>query len=404
MVFTVGGFANPDDYDDSRIDMVDLTTGARTSLLKGARMAIASAKGVLLLARIGVLSAVKLDEERRAIVGEPVPVVQGVAGDKTTGASHVAYASDARVLAVVPGDPQGSLLQMVWADKQGVTTPALDVPPASFLDPSLSPDGGRAAVAVGNAGATDVWVYDFARRTFTRFTFGGNNTTPIWSADARMIYYATIEPLGTRTTIYRRPSDGSREAEVVASVNARSYLKQVNEARGELLIDSLRNLQQGDIERLRFGSGAAAAPESLVSSTFDETAGSLSPDERWLAYASDETGRYEVYVRAVTGPGGGRWQVSTASGEEPRWSPDGRRLFYRSNSRFMAVPVTLSERYEAGTPVMLFDGAYEYRSDTAVTYSYDPKRERFLMIRPAVSTDQSDRVRVLLNWSPGLVR
>jgi len=405
VVFTIGGFTNPDDYDDSRIEVADLTTGVRKTLVTGPRLAQYGSGDVLLTARLGVVSATPFDLKRLALAGPPVPVVQGVAGDKTTGASHFTSSADG-TLAYIPGDPQGTVLQVVWADLKGTITKAFDVSGGNslLLDPSVSPDGRRAALVVGDGDNNDVWIRDFARQAFTRFSFGGNNTTPVWTADGRTLYYSSIESTGRKSTIFRKPLDGSREAERVATLDARVYLKQVDEARGELLVDALRMLQQSDVERVSFGGGQAPRTQSLVATTFDETGASQSPDGRWLSYASDETGRYEIYVRDIGTGGGGRWQVSTIGGEEPRWSRDGRRLYFRSGSRFMAADVTLNPSFEASTPAVLFDGVYEYRSDTAVTYSLDGDGTKFLMIRPSESATGSDTVRVLLNWSPSQVR
>ena len=125
------------------------------------------------------------------------------------------------------------------------------------------------------------------------------------------------------------------------------------------------------------GSASASSPprtDYLVSTTFDETGGSLSPDGRWVAYASDETGRYEIYVSDARTKGGGRWQVSNTGGEEPRWSPDGRQLFFRSDARLLAADISSQPSFEASMPRMLFDGVYEMRSDSAVTYSVDTTR------------------------------
>ena len=163
-------------------------------------------------------------------------------------------------------------------------------------------------------------------------------------------------------------------------------------------------MQLSDIARVSFAAGRPAEIEYLVSSNFDETGGSLSPDGRWLAYASDETGRYEIYVRDARAPAGGRWQVSSSVGEEPRWSPDGRQLYYWSESRFMVSQIGSTSSFEASTPTMLFDAGFELRTDSAVTYSVDATGSRFLMLRPVEDRTAAQAVRVLLNWGSTLAR
>ena len=123
--------------------------------------------------------------------------------------------------------------------------------------------------------------------------------------------------------------------------------------------------------------GAEAEP--IVSTLSEEFGARLSPDGRWLAYQSLESGRSEVYVRPFEGAGG-RWQVSTAGGEEPKWSPDGRYLFYRSESLMMALPVEKSSTFQFGTPAELFSGVYGPRTDTGITYDVHPRLEKFISV------------------------
>ncbi len=398
VAFTLGQFNNPDDYDDSKIEILDLSTGARKTAVAGARIAAQGPDGLLLFARLGVLSALPFEAARLEVTGPPVAALEGIHGDKTTGASHFDYAADGTLI-YVSGRPEGTLRRVVWADAGGRMTQAFDLPAAAstVLDLSLSPDARRVALVVGSGGTNDVWIHDVARRSLTRFTFGGNNATPVWSRDGKTIYYSAIEPSGLKSTVFRKPADGSRQATPVLELDARVYVRQVDETAGTLLVDALRTIQQSDIERIALTAGGPPR-QALVATTFDETGGSLSPNGRWLAYASDETGRYEIYVRDVGATTGGRWQVSSGGGEEPRWSADGRRLHFRSDSRFMSATVVAGDAFEASTPAMMFDGAYEMRTDSAVTYSLDAASGRILMIQPVDREASTDAIQVLLNW------
>ena len=129
----------------------------------------------------------------------------------------------------------------------------------------------------------------------------------------------------------------------------------------------------------------------------------MSPDRRWLAYVADETGRREVYVRDIAGPGA-RWQISNAGGEEPRWSPKGDELFYRAENRLMAVSISTRTIFENGTPQPLFDGVYKSGTENGRSFDVDPKGGRFLMIRPADTSQGPATVRVVLNWLDELRR
>jgi len=394
VLFTVGTIASPDNYDASAIDAVDIASGARRTVLEGAAMARYVPPGYLVFARAGVLHAVVFDADRAATRGRPVPVVRGVAGDTPTGAAHFSC-SDGGTLAYVPGSNQSGRL-LAWVGRDGTVKP-VDLPVAIYNDLRVSPDGARAVVAVGYSGSADIWVYDFNRRTFTRLTFDAINATPIWSGDGSSVLYASIDASVNRTIVRKVPVDGSRTPETVAEFPTRVFLGG-GPRDGRALILAYGNLTEGgktDILRLAFEPGAR--PVTISATRFDEYTPAASPDGRWVAYQSDDTGRGEIYVRDASGSGG-RWQVSTAGGEEPVWSADGRELFYRSEARLMAVPTAPGPRFEMGVPRALFDGVYRMRSDTGLSFDVDPKGGRFLMIRAAGEEDANAPIRVVLNW------
>jgi len=145
-----------------------------------------------------------------------------------------------------------------------------------------------------------------------------------------------------------------------------------------------------------------AKPTDLVVTQFNEYASAISPDGHWLAYQSSESGRPEVYVRELSGAGG-RSKISTDGGEEPHWSHDGHALYYRNGSQFLTVTVNPTPTFEAGKPVNLFDGIFDLRTSSGVTYDVDPKGGRFLMIRPAEAST-APSVMIVLNWFDELRR
>lgn len=334
VLFTVGTLNSPDDYESSTIEAVVLATGERRVLLPGASMARYSRSGHLVFARGGSLFAVGFDADTLTTKGTPVSVLQGVAGDQTTGMAHFSIADDG-TLAYIPGGPGANMRRVFWADRSGNFQP-VNIPAAQYNDIRISPDGTRLALLVGSSGSGDVWVYDFARETSTRLTFDMMNASPVWSADGRSIFYTAIETTGIKTTVLRKPADGSREAEVVASHVNTAYIKAIEPDGASAIFDYQLNTNRGDIVRLSLTQEAQMS--RVVSTPFNEYGATLSPDGRWLAYQSNESGRPEIYVRDLS-EAGGRWQISTAGGEEPRWSPDGRELYYRNNNLFMSVTV-----------------------------------------------------------------
>jgi serine/threonine-protein kinase len=298
-------------------------------------------------------------------------------------------------LVYVPGDAaMGIVRRLVWVEPSGTITPLAGLADALYNDIRISPEGTKIAVLIGASGSGDVWLYDVGRTTFTRLTFTGRNSTPTWSADGQSVYYSEIEPTGLKSIIWRRPADGSRAAEQVTTVDSRANITAIQT---DAAIVDYYGLTQNKTNVLRVPFKADAKSETLVGTQYDEYGAALSRDERWLAYQSDETGRFEIYVRDLS-PGGGRHQVSTTLGEEPKWAPDGKTLYYRSDDLLMAVPVETVGAFSSGKARVFFKGAHNLRSDTGISFDVDRKLPRLLMIRPAVDRQSPPVVRVVLNW------
>ena len=141
----------------------------------------------------------------------------------------------------------------------------------------------------------------------------------------------------------------------------------------------------------------------FLQTPFNETAPSFSPDGHWLAYASDESGRYQIYVQPYTGPGQ-KWQISTDGGTEPTWNPNGQELFYRNWNRMMAVDISTKPHFSPGTPVMLFQGSYLPTPITFPNYDVSPDGKRFLMTQASSQAGASSQIIFVLNWADELER
>ena len=393
VLFTVGLVASPDNYDAARIDAVDRQSGERRPVLPGASMARYVPSGHLVFGRGGSLFAVKFDPGTLAVSGNPAGILQGVGGDSTTGAVHAAWSEDG-VFAYVPGDVQGGLRQLAFVDRKGISQ-LLDLPPALYNDVRISPDGTRAAVAVGTSGLADIYVYTFGRGTFMRLTFTGTNATPVWSADGRDIFFTSIEKGGRITNVLKTRADVGTAGGAVATIEGRGYLKYVSRDGAWALADYTAFVgTRTDIGRIALRPDGKITP--LVNARADDYASAVSPGERFVAYQSDESTRPEVYVRELAGRGA-RWQISNAGGEEPMWSRDGRILYYRNGGQLMAVQVDIGETFSAGTPERVFDGIYNLRSDTGISFDVHPDGARFLMARSALG-GAAGSVRVITNW------
>jgi len=399
VIFTVGGVDSPDSYERANIEAVILATGERRIVMQNASMARYVTTGHLVFARGGGLYATRFDIDSLTTEGNPEPVLQGVAGDVTTGAAHFAIADDG-TLAYVPGGTGANDRRLFWVDRTGNVQP-LNMAAGQYNDVRISPDGSRAALLVGSVGVGDVWVFDLGRMTSTRLTFNAANASPVWSRDSKNVYYTEIQTNGNFSTLYRRPADGSREAEKIRTVETTAYLKAVNADGSQGIFDYQMNINRADVIELAFRPDAQMVP--LANSPFNEYAGALSPDGHWLAYQSNESGRPEIYVRDMSAAGG-RWPISTDGGEEPRWANDGHEVFYRKQGSFMSVKCETNPTFHASAPAELFKGAFDLRTNSGVTYDVDPKGARFLMIRTAEEITPATQMKVVLNWFDELRR
>ena len=254
--------------------------------------------------------------------------------------------------------------------RQGVATPAFKQP-GTYLVPRFSPDGARIAYAAVDerAGERDIWIGDLVRGTRTRLTLGkGANTDPIWSPDGRVITFASTQADGL-INLFSVPADGSgeavrltRTADDERAIFPRRWLRDDS----ALVFHVIRG--SGDIGLWRRDSGAE---ERLLANTFDELQPSLSPDEHFMVYASDQSGRREVYIREM-GSSGRRVQVSSEGGDERVWSPNGSEIFYRRGSQMISVPVSTRGALVVGAPTVLFDVPFDidpFNSDATTTTS-----------------------------------
>ncbi len=288
---------------------------------------------------------------------------------------------------------------MAWVDRQGHVTP-LSADPAAYLTPHLSPEGDRVAVEI----EADVWVYYIERGTRTRVTFdGATNGDPVWSPDgSRIVFSSGKDARGDDTDMYRMRADGSGEVEPLLVVPEIAQNPHSVSPDGKLLAfyERMSSVHR-DIWLLPLEGDPA--PEPFVVTPFNERSPSFSPDSRFLAYVSDESGEDEVYVQRVSGPGG-KVPVSTAGGRDPVWSRDGKELFYWSENRLMAVDVKTGSAFEAGPPQLLLEAPY-IRQPTAGSgsqnYDVSPDGQRFLTVLPGES---STALHVVLNWFEELNR
>ncbi len=404
VLVTVGSVEHPDDYDDATLEAIRLDSGARHLVLKGGRAARYVSSGHLLFLRGKVLYAVAFDAKTATVRGTPVPVIDGISGDVTTGSAHYDVSGNGTIV-FVPGDPTGGVRQLAWVDLQGKST-VIDVPPAYYADPHVSPDGRRVAMSI-TAGASrrDIHVVDTARATVSRLTFDNfENRTPIWSHDGQRLFYVAFDRARNVSVIMTKSADGSGEARAISEVAGQAYAEDFTRDEGELLLSANPSTAHGKFEIFRLALTNGAKPAQVVASpTGDVQNSAVSPDGKWLAYNAIESGQSQVYVQSLA-TGGSRSQISSGGGSQPHWSPDGRALYYQRGDELMMVPIETGAGFSPGKGRVLFGGVAVPNTDSGQTYHLDPKAARFLMVRIAREGAVAPEVRVIFNWLDELKR
>ena len=365
-----------------------LTNGEHHVLTQSGEQPRYAPSGHLVYAQGANLMAAPFDPERLSITGAAVPVVQGVLS--TGGVAQYSFSSTGS-LVYVPGSVQGAQSRLVWVDRKGAEQPVA-APAHNYVLPRVSPDGKRVAVDIEEADS-QIWLYDLGRETLTRLTFEGSaSIDPVWTPNGKRIVFK-----GADNRLFWQPADGSTGAEALTkSELAGNNVPGSWSPDGQVLTFMEINPDTGyDVFTLSLKDGK---PQPFLRTPSLETAPRFSPDGHFIAYASDESGRVEVYVRPYPGPGG-KWQISTEGGMEPVWNPKGRELFYRSGKKMMAVEVTTQPTFSAGKPKVLFEGPYVPTPRSFPDYDVSPDGERFLMLKAGESEERtSTQINVVLNW------
>jgi len=376
---------------DADIGVMDFRAGTVRTLLRGA-YARYLRSGHLIIARAdGGLIAAPFDQDRLAITGPATPLFEGVV--VRPGAAAELSVSGNGTLLYMSG--AASTQELVWVARNGTEQVIDSSLRRSFGSLALSPDGTHVVVSITDAASRtiDLWVYDLRQRTLSRLTFESQlNDRPTWTPDGRRITFVSDRKGGR--ALYTVPWDGSGPAESLLTTSR--ALQQAEWSRdGRFLVyrDGPGGRTGRDILYLR--PGVDSAPHPFVASEFDESSPALSPDSRWLAYVSDETGRNQVYVRPFPGSGG-RWQISTDGGTEPLWAPDGRGIYYRTPAaELMRAEVQTRPAFGVGARRRLFSTAAYTASPILQMYALSPDGSRFLFQKGETGARQ---VIVAVNW------
>jgi eukaryotic-like serine/threonine-protein kinase len=385
--------------------------GEPKRVLDVATAAVYAPPGALLWVYQGVLVAQRFDAESEVVSGEPIPVAQAVGSDDALQRGAFAVSATG-VLAHRAG--RGEWRQLTWVDRAGVIRGTVGPPDENALSsPELAPNGRRVAVTRMVEGNQDVWLVDTDRDQQSRLTFDASlETLPLWSPDGSRVVFASVRELfpNVASVLFEKAASGAGDEQPLP-VTGEPKTPLAWSSDGQfLLYGILHPKTAADLWALPMAGDRT--PLLVLQTRFDETSGQFSPDGRWVAYQSNDSGPFQIYVRPFRGPGG-PWQVSTAGGSQPRWRPDGKELFYvAADARLMAVPITVAvdqQTLTPGAPVPLFrtrlaSGASINPSRGGVKPQYAVASDGRFLMNVSVEGATAQPITVVLNWDAALKR
>ena len=371
------------------------------------------ATGHLVYAQSGGLVSTPFDPAAGNLDQPPVPLLERIETSRFGGA-YFAVAAAAGTLVYVPAGTTVTDRTLLRIDRDGRAAPLLEAR-AGYEYPTLSPDGRRAAVMIASEMGSDIWIIDLARATRLRFTAGGIGSFPVWGPDGSKLAFQSTAP--GPFNLFWKALDGSADAQPLLNAADSASARSWPNTGATLLPGTMPTLsgagpqfpmswspdgstlafheRKPDGERDIWVVSPGGDPVPFLLTPFDERSPRFSPDGKWLAYVSDESGRNDVYVQPFPGPGP-KWLVSTDGGIDPVWSKDGRELFYRHDDQLMAVSVAAAREFSADRPRRLFEIRFD-AGDNGPNYDVSPDGKWFVMPR-------SDRgpapveLHLVLNW------
>jgi serine/threonine-protein kinase len=386
--------------DQAQVAILDLATGAQTTLIHGGSRARYVSSGHLVYEAGGTLHVIGFDLARLAVVGSPLTVQPEVLTD-----AGWAVTADGTLVSVAGGGPIVER-SLVWVDRQGQETP-IPAPLRNYAFPRISPDGTRVAIYIPDQ-EIDIWLWDLARRTLARATFDrAVDIYPVWlPPDGRQLLFSSVRAGGVN--LFTQAADGSGGVTRLTTTPNVQHGTSATHDGTRLVFTETVPATGPDIMQLRLDATHTVTP--LVQTPFSERNGEVSPDGRWLAYEANDSGPYNIYVRPFPDVSSGYWQVSTDGGSRPLWAPNSRELFFlNATGALMRVGVAPGPTWVPSVPTRLFEGGRygAAPNQRGRTYDITPDGARFLMIKAAGSANQAavpTSLVVVQNWREELKR
>jgi eukaryotic-like serine/threonine-protein kinase len=405
------------EWSAASIVLLLVDSGEQRVLVKGGADARYVDSGHIVYVRGGTLMSVPFDVRSQQVAGSPVAVLEDVMqsmnnpnSSDETGAGQFAVSRSGALLYLTGGVTPNLESSWEWIEKTGARKKVDGVPAGSFLFPRLSPDGQRVAVNVRRPASrvADIWIYDVLRAAPTRLTFEGNNSSPVWSPDGRRVVFSA-DAQGS-SNLFVTSADGSGKPERLTKSDYSQIPSSWDRTTGMLAFLQRPTLETTGIWVLPV-DGRPATPKLFLESRFFLSHAEFSPDGRWIAYTSNESGGREVYVQTYPGPGE-KVRVSTDStggGTEPVWAPDGRELLYRGfgpHGGVMAATISSTSPFRVNPPRLLVElNTSEYDSTSPVrSWNVSPDGQRFLASRFERMGQPITTIHVVLNFDQELRR
>ena len=393
------------------IYLLDPAIGQSTLLIEDAFNAKYATSGHIVFVRDGSIWAVPFDESSLKIVGEEVPVITGVETWADRGISNYDFSDYGRLVylpgeQLTPGAARVSEANLVWINKDGTEEP-IDLRPQSFSFPQISPDGNFLALTITEEGRpnSDIWVYDFLRKTLGKRTFTGVASRAIWSRDGTHLFFRTVDTSGIPNGIWSIPTSGTGSPKLLVQEAVLPLTTSPD--------DSTLLFQRGvGIERnvYAFSEAEGISLDPIFSNSRDITNSKISPDGKWISYVSVETGINQVYIHPYPEVNSGRWQVSINGGNEPVWRSDGKAIYFIGSEDQLLRVTNLSDsdsQFSASFPEIVVE-LDDVQINRTRNYDVHPTDEKFLFLRApgTVGLLNADVVSLVMveNWFEELKR